>query len=265
MDIAITRKKKDTDILPAESREERDKFDRLQKVRIHRDALSLHGFNMDILKTYPLHGESIDVPTFLLRDMTKKLGALEDIHANLTEEFKAKTYFPTADHLQVLFDHFCGEFDCAPLALLQFFQDGKFTLANYGISERTAKALACIIPLLPDMTHVVLDNNALSDPMCALLLLAAFMSPTLSHLELKQNNLKHSAACTLSELLQRWPDKIQHLGLARSESMSGHLDQWTKHLVAIKGLSIIDLSQIPISTAACKNIGTCLLEAEHLK
>tara|TARA_B110000285_G_scaffold223688_1_gene279530 strand:- start:1157 stop:1954 length:798 start_codon:yes stop_codon:yes gene_type:complete len=265
MDIAITRKKKDTDILPAESREERDKFERLQKVRIHRDALSLHGFNMEILKTYPLNGENVDVPTFLLRDMTKKLGALEDIHANLTEEFKEKTYFPSADHLQVLFDHFCGEFDCGPLALLQFFQDGKLTLADYMISERTAKALACIMPLLPDMTHVVLDNNGLSDPMCALLLLAAFMSPTLSHLELKQNDLKHSTACTLSELLQRWPNKIQLLGLAKSVSMSDHLDNWTKHLVQIKGLSVIDLSQIPISTAACKNIGTCLLEADHLK
>jgi hypothetical protein len=162
--------------------------------------------------------------------------------------------------LQVLFDHFCGEFDCGPLALLQFFQDGKLTLADYMISERTAKALACIMPLLPDMTHVVLDNNGLSDPMCALLLLAAFMSPTLSHLELKQNDLKHSTACTL-----RWPNKIQLLGLAKSVSMSDHLDNWTKHLVQIKGLSVIDLSQIPISTAACKNIGTCLLEADHLK
>lgn len=72
MDIAITRQKKDTDILPAESREERDKLDRLKKVKIHRDALSLHGFNMEILKTYPLNGKNVDVPTFLLRDMTKK-------------------------------------------------------------------------------------------------------------------------------------------------------------------------------------------------
>jgi Ran GTPase-activating protein (RanGAP) involved in mRNA processing and transport len=138
-------------------------------------------------------------------------------------------------------------------------------LSSYVISEETAKALACIMPLLPNMTHLILDDNGLSDAMCALLLLAAFMSPTLNHLELKQNSLKSSAAGTLSELLQRWPNKIRHLGLAKSVSISGHLDRWTKHLVQIKGLSVINLSQVPISTAACKNIGTCLLEAEHLK
>jgi hypothetical protein len=118
MDIAITRRKKATDILPAESRAERDKLERLQKVRIHRDALSLHGFNMDVLKAYPHNVDNIDVPTFVLRDMTSKLDVFDEIHAHLTEEFKEKTYFPTEDHLQVLFDHFCGEFDSAPLALL---------------------------------------------------------------------------------------------------------------------------------------------------
>lgn len=73
---------------------------------------------MDVLKTYPHNVDNIDVPTFVLRDMTRKLDVLDEIHANLIEEFKEKTYFPTADHLQVLLDHFCGEFDSAPLALL---------------------------------------------------------------------------------------------------------------------------------------------------
>jgi hypothetical protein len=99
MDIAITRRKKETDILPAESRAERDKLEQLQKIKIHRDALLLHGFNMDILKTYPYNLEHVEVPIFVMRDMIKKLDALSEIQNYLTEEFRDKTYFPTADHL----------------------------------------------------------------------------------------------------------------------------------------------------------------------
>lgn len=104
-------------------------------------------------------------------------------------------------------------------------------MVNYSLSEETAKAVVCLIPLLPNMTTLVLDNNNISDPMCALFLLSAFMSPTLSSLEFRSSELKNTTAATLCELLRRWPTKIKHLGLAKSVAFADHLGKWTKHLV----------------------------------
>lgn len=134
-DIVITRKKNKMDVILAETKAERTEQERLQSIQIHRNALTLHGYNMEVLQTYPHNLESDEVPTFVLsaaetgkdtkstnkRPLRSKVDALasfEEIQANLLEEFKEKTYFPTPDHLQVFYEHLCKTFDCTPLPIL---------------------------------------------------------------------------------------------------------------------------------------------------
>lgn len=69
----------------------------------------------------------------------------------------------------------------------------------------------------------------------------------------------------MCELLKRWPLKIKNLGFARSGSITDHLDKWTKLLFKTTGLVSLNLSQVPISAVACKNIGDCLVLGEHLR
>lgn len=66
LDIIITRKKNKVDIILAETKEEGIKEEKLQSINIHRNALKLHGYNMDVLQTYPFNLESDEVPAFVL-------------------------------------------------------------------------------------------------------------------------------------------------------------------------------------------------------
>ena len=54
--------------LPPDTREARAYEDRVRSIKIHKDALELHGFDLEVLESYPHKTREGDVPTFLLKD-----------------------------------------------------------------------------------------------------------------------------------------------------------------------------------------------------
>jgi len=55
-----------------DSKEERQYEERVKTLRIHKDAINLHGFDMELLKNYPHKLAAGDVPVFLLKPSDDK-------------------------------------------------------------------------------------------------------------------------------------------------------------------------------------------------
>ena len=111
----------------------------------------MHGFNLDLLKQYPTKILSGEIPSRLSK--SGKLGDFEDeLYEIIKEEFKDKTFLPNKEHLQVLYEHFCKKwFLCAPVTLLRSFEEGILDFKDYELSLDQVKAIACVIPLIPDL------------------------------------------------------------------------------------------------------------------
>jgi len=60
----------------------------------------------------------------------------------------------------------------------------KLTFVNYSLNDQTAKAIAGLIPFLVNVEEIEFDNNRLSDPIAALVVLATFMNPTVKILRI---------------------------------------------------------------------------------
>ena len=140
------------------------------------------------------------------------------------------------------------------------------------------KALACIIPLIPNLTRLDLKNNALTDEMSTLMIMAVFQHPTISSLSLEQNQVKYTASSTLSLLMKKFPSKIESLSFRGSDNMGTYLDRLTKQLkvdhdvpdlteIQSPGqiLSSLDLSNLTLSLTCCKNLGQFLITSNAIK
>ena len=64
-----------------------------------------------MLKDYPLNHNEGDIPSFLIKN-DKKLASYTEIHGPIKDEFKSKILISTDDHIQLIFELFCKEFDC---------------------------------------------------------------------------------------------------------------------------------------------------------
>ena len=264
--------------LPPDTKEARAHEEKIRSIKIHKDALDMHGFDMQILESYPHRVRDGDVPTFLLKDQKKKFEGFAELHEKISEEFKDKSLFPTDDHIQLIYEVFCKRFDCYPLPLLKYFHEGALSYHNYQLSLDHVKALACIIPLIPNLTHLHLKNNGLTDEMCTLLIIAAYQNPCINALSIESNSVKWSASLTIKTLMTICPEKILSLSLQGSLSIGNHLDRITRQfIVDAKGsssldaacpgqiLSTLDLSNIVLSMTCCKNIGQTLSTTQGLK
>ena len=179
----------------------------MRSIKLHKDAIDLHGFDIEILKTYPYKTREGDIPTFLLKDtqnegfgfmgnistntgkaslakgkQNKFKVCLEKLHKVLDEEFRDKSLVPTEDHIQLLYEIYCKEFNCNPLPVKKYFHQGTLEYRHYTLSLEHVKALVCIIPLLADLKHIILKNNGLTDEMSTLFIIAAFMNPCTTRL-----------------------------------------------------------------------------------
>ena len=146
---------------------------------------------------------------------------------------------------------------------------------NYVLSLDHLKALACIIPLIPNLKGVNFTNNNLSDEMVTLIFMATFQNPCIEQITVSENNIKYSASNTFKELLLACPDKLKSLNLQGSYGIGHHLDAMTtdmgleSELLGNRrpgiALSELNLSNIALSQTAAKNIGNILINSESLR
>jgi hypothetical protein len=55
----------------------------MRSIKLHKDAIDLHGFDIEILKTYPYGTRDGDMPTFLLKDTQNEgFGMMANISTN---------------------------------------------------------------------------------------------------------------------------------------------------------------------------------------
>ena len=57
----------------ADSKEGRKQVNLIKNIKIHRAAITLTGFNLDILKLYPKNINEVGVPVFVIKDLSKSL------------------------------------------------------------------------------------------------------------------------------------------------------------------------------------------------
>mgnify|MGYP006893269142 CR=1 FL=1 len=57
----------------ADSKEGRKQVNLIKNIKIHRAAITLTGFNLDILKLYPKNIKEVGVPVFVIKDLSKSL------------------------------------------------------------------------------------------------------------------------------------------------------------------------------------------------
>lgn len=119
--------------------------------------------------------------------------------------------------------------------------------------------------MLPGLRSIELSNNNINDEMIALLLIAGFMSPTLSSISLIDNNVKHHSSCVLQELMDLKPEKLSDLCLSCPTLAASCLERSLVGLSSYSGLCVLDLSGTPVSVAACRSIGACLSSSSHLE
>ena len=64
--------------LPPDTKEARAHEDKMQSIKIHKDAIDLQGFDIELLKDYPKNHTEGDIPSFLLKN-EKRLAGYNEI------------------------------------------------------------------------------------------------------------------------------------------------------------------------------------------
>jgi Ran GTPase-activating protein (RanGAP) involved in mRNA processing and transport len=118
--------------------------------------------------------------------------------------------------------------------------------------------------VLDGLVEIHLDNNNLRDELTTLILMAAFISPTLSSIKLTSNAVKHHAASSLGTMMKLWPEKIKELAITRTPAGGDHLDKCFDSLQKYTGLQVLNLSGTSISIDVCRRIGGCLKSGKRL-
>ena len=96
-------------ILPPDTKEAQVFEEKMSKIKIHKDALELHGFDLNIMEQYPHRMRDGDIPTFLLKDFGVKddetidgkmmFKQYPEIQSKIESEFKYKNLFKTDDYI----------------------------------------------------------------------------------------------------------------------------------------------------------------------
>ena len=248
--VEIVRKTKEQVDMYPDTKEGRLYTMRMKSLKIHREALSLSGFDVGVLKLYPSNLGKIDIPLFVLNQSEEQMDARRVQHefnkGKKSEQFSAKSIlgifevrqfileefnekrlhkrlFPSDDHRQIAFEHYCSELNCNPFTIMSYVKNSKLKMVNYTISENKAKAIACILPVIPELEEVYFENNNLSDTSMALIFMSCFISPTVSRLTIIGNFIQQLSASTLNLLLQTWPQKITQINFRDAMSNGIHI------------------------------------------
>lgn len=131
---------------------------------------------------YPHQYKEGQVPLMLLRDdICQKLERLEArIAKDIAKEFVEKVRYPTMDQVQLVYEHYCQEFNATPFKLRNFIKKTEFIMKNQQLPLGQVKALCLAIPILAGINHVVFQKNNVADELGPALLFACFMNPGVS-------------------------------------------------------------------------------------
>lgn len=115
------------------------------------------------------------------------------------------------------------------------------------VSEGLCKSLALTIPFIYDIYEVEFVNNQVTDLLSTLLLLSAYINPSVKRFSFVSNHGRNTLRRTLIELCKENPHKITELNLSRSFTQLEIMEQVTRsfhynHIVKLNisgnGLSI---------------------------
>lgn len=121
-----------------------------RKAKVVKESLSMHGFEMDLIRIYPHGVQEGDFPAMVLRkDLDENVDLIQEkIWKPLIKEFMVKLWFPTLDHVQLAYEHYCQFFGAQPIQLADYFKKGTLSLRNQMVPINQVKALGCTIPII---------------------------------------------------------------------------------------------------------------------
>lgn len=182
----------------------REKAEAKKKTKkVVKDSLHLHGFDTLQLSMYPHQYQEGQVPLMLLKDnLINNLKRIETVVGKrIAEEFHQKKLFPTLDHVQLVYEHYCQEFAATPFNLSQYVKKHVFVIKNQQLPMNQIKALCVTIPIINGIRHVILQNNNVGDEFGPPLLFACFMNPMVNQITVANNMMRASFTHTFHMLL----------------------------------------------------------------
>ena len=99
--------------LPPDTKEAAEHLAKIQKIKIHKNALELQGFDLEVLEAYPHNIAQGDVPCFLLKNpekenskekMYKWFEMYDSIHEEINYEMEHKKLLKTPDYYQLVYE-----------------------------------------------------------------------------------------------------------------------------------------------------------------
>lgn len=219
------------DMIPMPTTRKEKKAAKQNKAKIKdRTSLELHGFNIDQMKGYPNQLEYGEFPIYLF---TPKMdGKIENLNKVVVDpirrEFKDQKYFPTLEHLQLVYEHFCQEFFSQPLVLAEYLKNGVLIMKNMEITDQQLKAICCVIPLMAGLKEVRFEYNNIQDELASALFLACFQNPDLTKISIIGNFLKLTSSNTYETLCKTFPNKIQELNMSGSIQNGDNCDSFCR-------------------------------------
>ena len=218
-------------------------------------------FRIESVKTYPFKFREGEVPLRLLK--VPKIEFPIDSQLILAEQQKDDKRWDN-DFLQSVFEFYCMECSAAPLILTQFMNysdpnNVKLSIKNYHLDEPTAKALACVVPFMIEVTELELHNNQLTDPVAGMLALAFFMNPSLTRLSVGYNYLRSTFTKTLAKLIGQDPCKITHLNLMGSITFADHLEPLSRVMPQLNKLVVVSVAGCGLSQNSCRTLARLMM------
>ena len=98
-----------------------------KKLKVSKESLYMHGFDMDMLRMYPHGIQEGDFPALILRkDCDEKVQNIQEkVWKPLIKEHIEKKHFPTLEHVQLVYEQYCQNFNASPILLKDYFSQKK--------------------------------------------------------------------------------------------------------------------------------------------
>lgn len=128
------------------------------------------------------------------------------------------------------------------------------------LNENQIKALSCTIPFIYGIYECEFSNNQITDIMSTLLLMAAFINPSVKRFSFVGNYARQTFKKTYQDLVVENPRKFTELNLSRSVLQLEVLEQISRKF----SLSLVKLniSGCGLSINACRILSVHLLKQE---
>lgn len=274
----------------------------MKNIKVHTEAMKMHGLDIALLKAYPKDHQAGNVPSFLINmgtdtedidNATKTIVKsiqryadnpmgepesgpvpnatmleIQNIHKALEAEFESRLLLPSLDHLQLIYEHYCAYFGTPCVDFLKNLHDKQLSIKSVKLSLRQCKAIACVLPLVKDLEKLQLRDNGLSDESATLLVLASFLNPCLKGIAIEgtSNKPRQSTYKTLRALMSFYPKKLTELSFSAVGELQNALDYGITDLRQPQmSVQFLDLSHQALSPIICQTVNAILIHNGNLR